>query len=156
MTTLRFRLVLSRKRQASKLAQIAIAHVNAEWVYPGGDDYRGLLLEHDVTEDAFARREEVRQWLGRRPNRGRQTQGARPYHRMAHCESLGFRLRLYRSLSQQRGANNASSAMAAASTGKLGHISTRTPSPKWPTCPTRCSTQQRRVKQATLTARTNF
>jgi hypothetical protein len=45
------------------LASIAVAHVNSDWVYPGGGDYQGLLVEEDVTEDAFGRDNEVAQWL---------------------------------------------------------------------------------------------
>ncbi len=45
------------------LLSLALAHVDSNWVYPGGDDYRGLLVERDVTEQAFARKAEVIGWI---------------------------------------------------------------------------------------------
>ena len=45
------------------LARIAVAHVNTNWVYPGGDDYQGLLKEKDVTTEAFKRDSEVKDWI---------------------------------------------------------------------------------------------
>lgn len=45
------------------LASIALAHIDNEFVYPGGGDYRGLLKENDLTEEAFAREDEVRAWI---------------------------------------------------------------------------------------------
>lgn len=45
------------------LKSIALAHVNKDWVYPGAGDYQGLLLEHDLTEEAFAREGEVKRWI---------------------------------------------------------------------------------------------
>ena len=45
------------------LASVALAHIDSSFVYPGGGDYRGLLKEHDLTEEAFARNDEVAQWV---------------------------------------------------------------------------------------------
>lgn len=45
------------------LAAVALAYVNSSWVYPGNDDYQGLLLESDLTDEAFVRGEEVRGWI---------------------------------------------------------------------------------------------
>lgn len=45
------------------LHSIALAHVDKTWVYPGGGDYSGLLREEDLTEQAFARAEEVHGWI---------------------------------------------------------------------------------------------
>lgn len=45
------------------LAAIALAHIDNTWVYPGNGDYEGLLVEEDLTEEAFARGPEVRDWL---------------------------------------------------------------------------------------------
>lgn len=45
------------------LAAIALAHIDSTWVYPGNGDYQGLLVEHDLTEDAFGRSETVRTWI---------------------------------------------------------------------------------------------
>lgn len=41
------------------LASIALAHIDSSWVYPGAGDYQGLLSECDLTEEAFAREDEV-------------------------------------------------------------------------------------------------
>lgn len=45
------------------LTGIALAHIDKTWVYPGKQDYRGLFVEHDLTEEAFARGEEVECWI---------------------------------------------------------------------------------------------
>lgn len=45
------------------LSAIALAHIDSSWVYPGGDDYNGLLLENDLTEETFDRGDEVRGWI---------------------------------------------------------------------------------------------
>lgn len=46
-----------------RLAGIALAHVDTQWVYPGDEDYRGLLIENDLTDEAFGRTDEVRGWI---------------------------------------------------------------------------------------------
>lgn len=45
------------------LRAIALAHIDSSWVYPGGGDYEGLLQEHDLTDEAFGRHEEVASWI---------------------------------------------------------------------------------------------
>lgn len=45
------------------LSSIALAHIDTSWTYPGGEDYRGLLIEEDLTEEARARSEEVKAWI---------------------------------------------------------------------------------------------
>ena len=45
------------------LAAIALAHIDSDWVYPGGGDYQGLLVESDLTEKAFSRAAEVKAWI---------------------------------------------------------------------------------------------
>ena len=45
------------------LASIALAHIDSSWVYPGGEDYSGLLIEKDLTKEAFDREEEVKGWI---------------------------------------------------------------------------------------------
>ena len=45
------------------LASIALAHIDSEWVYPGGGDYQGLLIENDLTTEAFGREAEVKAWI---------------------------------------------------------------------------------------------
>ena len=45
------------------LQSIALAHIDNTWVYPGGEDYRGLLKENDLTDDALSRADEVKSWI---------------------------------------------------------------------------------------------
>ena len=45
------------------LKSVALAHVDNSWIYPGNEDYRGLLVENDLTAEAFARTEEVKGWI---------------------------------------------------------------------------------------------
>lgn len=45
------------------LEAIALAHIDSSWVYPGSNDYRGLLKENDLTEEAFSRTQEVEGWI---------------------------------------------------------------------------------------------
>lgn len=45
------------------LASVALAHIDKTFVYAGYGDYQGLLVEHDLTEEAFAREDEVRGWI---------------------------------------------------------------------------------------------
>jgi hypothetical protein len=42
---------------------VAVAAIDSSWVYPGGEDYRGLLAETDLSSETFARIDEVRVWL---------------------------------------------------------------------------------------------
>lgn len=46
-----------------KLTSVSIAHIDSSWVYPGAGNYAGLLVERDVTEQAFGRDAEVRRWI---------------------------------------------------------------------------------------------
>ena len=45
------------------LASVVLAHIDSAWVYPGGDDYQGLLVENDLTAESFAREAEVKSWI---------------------------------------------------------------------------------------------
>lgn len=45
------------------LVGIALAHIDSSWVYPGNGDYSGLLVENDLTQEAFDRGDEVRGWI---------------------------------------------------------------------------------------------
>ena len=49
--------------RAAGVALKSVVHVDSSWVYPGGDDYRGLLKENDLTAEAFARDREVGAWI---------------------------------------------------------------------------------------------
>ena len=80
------------------LSAIAIAHIDSSWTYTGDDDYRGLLLEHDVTEEALGREEEVRSWIAEseliitKPEEpaiktGKQCGKPFPCGFLAHCQS---------------------------------------------------------------------
>ena len=45
------------------LSGVSLAHIDSSWAYPGGGDYSGLLVEKDLTAQAFSRVEEVRGWI---------------------------------------------------------------------------------------------
>lgn len=45
------------------LKAIAVAHIDNAFVYPGEDDYSGLIVEEDLTEETSARAGEVAQWI---------------------------------------------------------------------------------------------
>lgn len=47
------------------LAAVALAHVDNTFVYPGDGDYRGLLIEHDLTADVFRLLPAVPGWVER-------------------------------------------------------------------------------------------
>ncbi len=46
-----------------RLGSVSLAHIDTGWTYAGDGDYRGLLVEKDLTETAFAREDEVREWI---------------------------------------------------------------------------------------------
>lgn len=46
-----------------RLVSLALAHVDSSWIYPGDEDYQGLLVENDLTTEVFAREAEVRTWI---------------------------------------------------------------------------------------------
>jgi len=45
------------------LSSIVLAHIDSAWIYPGGGDYEGLLVEEDLTKEAFSREQEVKVWI---------------------------------------------------------------------------------------------
>lgn len=45
------------------LASISLALIDTSWVYPGGGEYQGLLIENDLTDEAFGRDSEVKTWI---------------------------------------------------------------------------------------------
>lgn len=51
------------KKASVPLASISLAHIDSSWVYQGNSDYQGLLIEKDLTEEAFSRDEEVMSWI---------------------------------------------------------------------------------------------
>jgi hypothetical protein len=46
-----------------KLQSVSLAHVDTDWVYPGGEEYTGLLKEVDLTDEAMAMQEDVSAWV---------------------------------------------------------------------------------------------
>ncbi len=45
------------------LTGVAVAHIDNTFTYDGKGDYRGLLVEHDLTQDVLERDGEVKAWL---------------------------------------------------------------------------------------------
>lgn len=52
------------RRAGVPLLNVALAHIDSSWTYPGEDDYRGLLLEEDLTKEAFELNDQVRELIG--------------------------------------------------------------------------------------------
>ena len=46
-----------------RLSSVSIAHVDSSFVYQGNGDYRELLKENDLTEEALGRSGEVQEWI---------------------------------------------------------------------------------------------
>ncbi|MGL5019086.1 MAG: DUF2779 domain-containing protein, partial [Luteolibacter sp.] len=46
-----------------RLSSVSLAHIDSSFVYAGDGNYRGLLKENDLTEDAFSRSAEVAEWI---------------------------------------------------------------------------------------------
>lgn len=46
-----------------RLSSVSLAHINNNFVYQGDGDYRGLLREVDLTDEALSRADEVKQWI---------------------------------------------------------------------------------------------
>ncbi len=46
-----------------KLKALALAHIDSTWVYPGGGDYDGMLVETDMTAEVAKRTDEVAGWI---------------------------------------------------------------------------------------------
>ena len=51
------------RKSGLPLFELAIAHIDSTWVYEGENDYNGLLVEVDLTEEAFGRGAEVETWI---------------------------------------------------------------------------------------------
>lgn len=51
------------KKSGVPLTRVAIAHVDTSFVYFGGENYAGLLVEVDMTDETRSREEEVESWL---------------------------------------------------------------------------------------------
>lgn len=46
-----------------KLNSVSVAHIDSSWVYPGNEQYNGLLKAKDLTAEAFSRVAEVKLWV---------------------------------------------------------------------------------------------
>jgi hypothetical protein len=46
-----------------RLSSVSLAHIDNSFVYQGNGDYRGLLKENDLTDEAFSRSSEVQEWI---------------------------------------------------------------------------------------------
>lgn len=46
-----------------RLQSVSVAHIDSSWVYPGNNDYAGLLKEVDLTEYTLNRAAEVENWV---------------------------------------------------------------------------------------------
>ena len=46
-----------------EIESVAVATIDSSWVYPGNNDYRGLLSETDLTQETLARDTEVKGWI---------------------------------------------------------------------------------------------
>lgn len=51
------------KAAGISLHSVSLAHIDSLWVYPGKDDYQGLLVEVDLTDEAFSREGEILNWI---------------------------------------------------------------------------------------------
>jgi len=51
------------KAAGVELTAVAVACIDSTWVYPGDGDYRGLLVETDLTEEVRVRAGEVSKWV---------------------------------------------------------------------------------------------
>lgn len=57
------------------LVAIALAHIDKAWVYPGDNDYQGLLVECDLTAEAFSRKSDVKAWIAEAQTISRKRKG---------------------------------------------------------------------------------
>ena len=46
-----------------RLSAVSVAHIDNTWVYPGQQNYQGLLVEEDLSAEAFGRQAEVTAWI---------------------------------------------------------------------------------------------
>jgi hypothetical protein len=53
------------KSAGVKLSAILLSHIDTGWVYPGGANYDGLLVEEDLTDEAFSKEHEVIDWIAK-------------------------------------------------------------------------------------------
>lgn len=86
------------KTAGTALSGISLAHIDSTWIYPGNGDYQGLLVESELTDEAFERGDEVRAWINqaqkviakrKAPSISTGKQCEQPYECgfFAHCQS---------------------------------------------------------------------
>ena len=46
-----------------EIEKVFIAHIDSSWTYSGDKNYLGLLKVHDLSDEAFSRDEEVKEWV---------------------------------------------------------------------------------------------
>lgn len=46
-----------------EIEKVFIAHIDSSWTYSGDKNYLGLLKAHDLSDEAFSRNEEVKEWI---------------------------------------------------------------------------------------------
>lgn len=68
------------------LAGIALAHIDSGWVYPGGGQYQGLLVEQDLTREVEGRGKEVRGWIAAAQKTLRSSQAPRIHTGLQCCD----------------------------------------------------------------------
>lgn len=51
------------KEMGVDIKEVALAHVNNNFIYEGGGNYQGLLQEEDLTQEALSRYSEAKQWV---------------------------------------------------------------------------------------------
>jgi hypothetical protein len=51
------------RQSGVSLAGISLAYIDNQWVYPGNEDYAGLLVEQELTNVVFPRGDEVAAWI---------------------------------------------------------------------------------------------
>jgi len=51
------------RQSGVNLKSVSLAHIDNTWIYPGGGDYDGLLIEANLSAEAFARGDEVASWV---------------------------------------------------------------------------------------------
>ena len=79
-------------RAGIRLAGVSLAHINSSWVYPGGGDYAGLLVESDLTAETRPLVREVQGWIdeAQRIVSGREAPSVRTGPQCANPYSCGF------------------------------------------------------------------
>jgi hypothetical protein len=51
------------QRSGISLSKVGVAHINTQFVYPGDEEYIGLLHVENLTDEATSRHTEVEQWI---------------------------------------------------------------------------------------------